>query len=107
MSVWRLLAYFVFILAIILSIISFLQQSFSLFLWALCCYFLSTIILYTLKKLYQEPFQPNRTNYRKQRDSWWWDFLEDSVSWLDSLIELPIVLFRFLLYALKFINPFD
>lgn len=65
MSVWRLLAYFVFILAIILSIISFLQQSFSLFLWVLCCYFLSTIILYTLKKFYQEPFQPNRTNYRK------------------------------------------
>ncbi|WP_019518627.1 hypothetical protein [Faucicola boevrei] len=35
MSIWRLLAYFVFILAIILSIISFLQQSFNLFLWAL------------------------------------------------------------------------
>lgn len=103
MSIWRLLAYFVFILAIILSIISFLQQSFNLFLWALCCYFLSTIVLYTIKKLYQEPFQPNRTDYRKQRDSWLWDFLADMAQWLDILIELPIILLSFL----KYINPFD
>lgn len=107
MIIWRSFAYFVFISAVILSVISFLQQSFNLFLFALCCYFLSTIILYTIKKLYQEPFQPNRTDYRKQRDSWWWDFLADMVQWLDILIELPIILFRFLLSFLKYINPFD
>lgn len=107
MIIWRSFAYFVFISAVILSVISFLQQSFNLFLFALCCYFLSTIILYTIKKLYQESFQPNRTDYRKQRDSWWWDFLADMVQWLDILIELPIILFRFLLNFLKYINPFD
>lgn len=107
MLYWRLLAYLLFVIAIVLSIVSFLQANFSIFLLALLHYFLSMVILITLKKLYQEPFQPNRTDYRKQRDSWWWDFLADMVQWLDILIELPIILFRFLLSFLKYINPFD
>lgn len=97
MLYWRLLAYLLFVIAIVLSIVSFLQANFSIFLLALLHYFLSMVILITIKKLYQEPFQPNRTDYRKQRDSWWWDFLDGIIHCLDVLIELPIIAFRILL----------
>lgn len=107
MLVWRLLAYCFFITAIVLTIISLLQSDFTKFLLALFFYFLSSIILYTLKKFYQQPFQPNRTDYRKQRDNWWWDFLAELVQFLDIIIQLPIILFRMLLSILKYLNPFD
>lgn len=107
MLFWRFLAYTLFLIALFLSIFSLFQMNFSLFLWALFYYFLSTIILCTIKKLYQEPFKPNNTNYRRQRDNGWLDFLEDFVNILEIFIEFPAILFRILLSIFKYINPFD